>query len=311
MSITILLYFIVGLTLLSVGANLLVSSTNKLSIAMKMSGFLASFIFIGLATSAPEIFISILSSLSGRSQIAIGNALGSNIANISLVFAIGFFFVKSEKLLNQESNRFFIILSVLSLVSFIFLYDGMLSFIDSLIILFVFVLSILIINYEKNEDKKNNMVQDKLAMIIFTFLVGLSLLLYGSKLFLNGSISIAKYIGVSDYIIGLSITAIGTSLPELAATIESARKKKFDFIIGNILGSNIFNITIVIGVAGLITETAINQTELLRDIIVISITTLILYIIIRQNNVTIAKILTLSLLVIFILYQLNLYGVRL
>ena len=187
----------------------------------------------------------------------------------------------------------------------------MLSFIDSLIILFVFVLSILIINYEKNEDKKNNMVQDKLAMIIFTFLVGLSLLLYGSKLFLNGSISIAKYIGVSDYIIGLSITAIGTSLPELAATIESARKKKFDFIIGNILGSNIFNITIVIGVAGLITETAINQTELLRDIIVISITTLILYIIIRQNNVTIAKILTLSLLVIFILYQLNLYGVRL
>ena len=311
MSITILLYFIVGLTLLSVGANLLVSSTNKLSIAMKMSGFLASFIFIGLATSAPEIFISILSSLSGRSQIAIGNALGSNIANISLVFAIGFFFVKSEKLLNQESNRFFIILSVLSLVSFIFLYDGMLSFIDSLIILFVFVLSILIINYEKNEDKKNNMVQDKLAMIIFTFLVGISLLLYGSKLFLNGSISIAKYIGVSDYIIGLSITAIGTSLPELAATIESARKKKFDFIIGNILGSNIFNITIVIGVAGLITETAINQTELLRDIIVISITTLILYIIIRQNNVTIAKILTLSLLVIFILYQLNLYGVRL
>ena len=148
---------------------------------------------------------------------------------------------------------------------------------------------------------------------IFSLLTGgLILLLLGTKIFLYSSIDIAKSFGISDYVIGLSITAIGSSLPELASSIESARKKHFDFIIGNILGSNIFNIAIVISIVGIIDNNlseALSITYINRDIIMMLITTVGFYIIIKNYNQYITKILCLALLISFTLYQFNLYGI--
>ena len=321
MSNAIFLYFIFGLALIGFGANYLVSYTDKLSKQFNISRFISSFIFIGLATSSPEILISILSSFGNSPNIALGNALGSNIANIALVFAISILLIKVSEInfkqvLNKEIIGFFIFLIVITLVTFIILMKGSLSRLNS--ILLIVSLFPLFYLYKKyfyiNDDTKamDDESENSLSNIFFLFFVGLISLLVGTELFLNSSIEIAKRIGISNYVVGLSITAVGTSLPELAASIEAVRKKHIDFVVGNILGSNIFNITLVIGLAGLISPgDIVLQGDVYRDMIMISITTLALYIIIKNYNWQITKILSLSLIVLFFTYQFSLYGISL
>ncbi len=319
MSSLVYFYLIIGLLLISYGANLLVSSTEKISTKFNISRFISSFIFIGIATSSPEILISILSSLEGKGNIAIGNALGSNIANISFVFALtiilfGSRISKKNKILSRETLGFIIIVIILSILIYPILIDGIVTINDSIILLIFFVLSFYF--YKKYFYSNSGSVRDgKYINGFLTFMLlifGLTLLLVGTKIFLDSSISIAESFGVSDYVIGLSITAIGTSLPELASSIESARKKNFDFIIGNILGSNIFNIAIVIGIVGIFDNHlshVLSEINVKRDIAMILITTAGFYIIIKNYNQYLTKILCLVLLLSFTLYQLNLYGI--
>ena len=319
MSNLVYLYLIIGLTLISYGANLLVASTDGISKKYNISGFVSSFIFIGIATSSPEILISIVSSLEGRGNIAIGNALGSNIANIAFVFALTILLFNSinsekNKILSNEEAGFFGILIALSILVYFILSNGIVTTNESVILLFVFV--ILLYFYNKYFYSKRGIITNQTYVsglrILSLLTAGLALLLFGTKIFLDSSINIAKSFGISDYVIGLSITAIGSSLPELASSIESARKKHFDFIIGNILGSNIFNIAIVISIVGILDN---NLSEVLsimhinRDIIMMLITTVGFYIIIKNYNQYITKILCLVLLLSFAFYQFNLYGI--
>jgi len=319
MSNLVYLYLIIGLALISYGANLLVASTEDISKKYNISGFVSSFVFIGIATSSPEILISILSSLEGRGNIAIGNALGSNIANIAFVFALTILLFNSinstkNKMLSKEEIGFFGILALLLILIYFVLINGIVTINESVILLFVFV--ILLYFYKKYFYSKRNIIPNQTyisSLRIFSLLVaGLALLLFGTEIFLYSSIDIAKSFGISDYVIGLSITAIGSSLPELASSIESARKKHFDFIIGNILGSNIFNIAIVISIVGILDNSlseALSRAYVNRDIIMMLITTVGFYIIIKNYNQYITKILCLVLLLSFAFYQFNLYGI--
>jgi cation:H+ antiporter len=319
MSNLVYLYLIIGLALVSYGANLLVASTDSISKKYNISGFVSSFVFIGIATSSPEILISILSSLEGRGNIAIGNALGSNIANIAFVFALTLLLFNSinsekNKMLSKEVIGFFGILVALLILIYFVLINGIVTINESIILIFVFV--ILLYFYKKYFYSNGDIIMNQRYMSglrIFSLLIaGLALLLFGTEIFLYSSIDIAKSFGISDYVIGLSITAIGSSLPELASSIESARKKHFDFIIGNILGSNIFNIAIVISIAGILDNSlseALSITYINRDIIMMLITTLGFYIIIKNYNKYITKTLCLILLVSFMFYQFNLYGI--
>jgi len=319
MSNLVYLYLIIGLALISYGANLLVASTEDISKKYNISGFVSSFVFIGIATSSPEILISILSSLEGRGNIAIGNALGSNIANIAFVFALTILLFNSinstkNKMLSKEEIGFFGILAALLILIYFVLINGIVTINESVILLFVFV--ILLYFYKKYFYSKRNIIPNQTyisGLRIFSLLiVGLALLLFGTEIFLYSSIDIAKSFGISDYVIGLSITAIGSSLPELASSIASARKKHFDFIIGNILGSNIFNIAIVISIVGILDNNlseALSITYINRDIIMMLITTLGFYIIIKNYNKYITSILCLVLLLSFMFYQFNLYGI--
>ena len=199
------------------------------------------------------------------------------------------------------------------LVYFI-LINGIITINESVILLSVFAISLYI--YKKylysNDDMARNQTYISGFRIFSLLIFGLILLLFGTQIFLDSSIDIAKSFGISNYVIGLSITAIGSSLPELASSIESARKKHFDFIIGNILGSNIFNIAIVISIVGILDDTlseALSITYINRDIIMMLITTLGFYIIIKNYNQYITKILCLVLLFSFTFYQFNLYGI--
>ena len=233
-----------GLVLIGLGANLLVTSTENISKKYNISGFISSFIFIGIATSSPEILISILSSLEGKGNIAIGNALGSNIANIALVFALTILLFNSinsekNKILSKEVFVLYLILVILSIVIYPVLHDGIVEFNEGISLLFLFIL--LFIFYKNKYYSNGDIIENSKyisGLRIFSILIaGLAFLLIGTKIFLIGSTGVAKSFGISDYVIGLSIAAIGTSLPELASSIESARKKRFDFIIGNIFNT--------------------------------------------------------------------------
>ena len=215
-----IVYFIAGLTLIALGASIVVSNTEKLSSVLNISYFISSLLFIGIATSAPEIFISILSTLDQKSNIAIGNALGSNIANIAFVFAIGLLFLKIEsstfkKELSSEETFFLKYLIFLSFLIFYLLSDGIIDLKDSFILSISFLVFLVLykISFDRAQHYKNRKSSDKVTGVFLFLFFGLSILLIGTEIFLRGAISIATMIGVSDYIIGLSITAIGTSIP--------------------------------------------------------------------------------------------------
>ena len=309
--------FIFGLVLISYSANVLVKYTENISHDLNISYFFSSLIFIGLATSSPEIFIALLASLDNKSNIAIGNALGSNIANIALVFAVSFFFIKLNRdtlreIFTKDVKAFFTYIILISILLIPLLIDGQMNTIDSIILFCTFLIFLIFLRKFINfEDKENEMISDSnLLKNSSVIVLSILLLIFGTQIFLNSSIAIASFFGVPNYVIGLSLTAIGTSIPELAASIQSARRGNVDFIIGNILGSNIFNIVLVLGLVGLIDynpKSFIDYNEFLRDISVIILTTILLIMIARNYNVYLSKILGMILFLGFIVYQYNLY----
>ena len=160
MTITVFLLFVLGLALISYGANVLVASTENISKKYNISYFLSSFIFIGLATSSPEIFISIISSLDGKSNIAIGNALGSNIANIAFVFAISYLFLKKDilsvnRFIDRETYGFMFILVIISILVFLILKDGTISVNDSILLIISFFILVFLYKKFVYQDSKN------------------------------------------------------------------------------------------------------------------------------------------------------------
>jgi len=275
----------IGLLLLLMGSNLLVTSTDNTARRYSISGFYASFFMIGIATSAPEIFISIESALQNKTILAIGNAFGSNISNIALVFCLSLFFIKGKLNKDNLPIRPFISMVVLSLIAFLLIYiDENLDMKDSFILIILFIISVY---YFKSSDeiKPTDTNNYSNLMILMVYLIlSLGMLIYGSFYFINGATQIATFLGISPYTIGLTLTALGTSLPELAASIQSARKGKIDFIVGNIIGSNIFNIAIAMSLAGIISASDIDANDIMRDILMLTFCTLALYLIIRSNS---------------------------
>ena len=281
-SISILL---IGLALLLIGSNILVTSTDNASKRFSISGFYASFFMIGIATSAPEIFISIESALQDKTILAIGNALGSNISNIALVFCVSLFFVKEDLLKENLPIRPYMSMILLTISSFVLMFfDERLDAKDSLILIVLLILCVYY--FQRPEEKKlaDNKGSPSLSNMIFYLLLSLGMLIYGSTCFINGATQIATALGVSAYVIGLTLAALGTSLPELAASIQSARKGKFDFIVGNIIGSNLFNIAIAMSIAGIISSSHIESDALVRDILMLGLSTFVLYLIIQSNS---------------------------
>ncbi len=295
------LFLGLGLFLLLLGSNLLVTSTERFSSTYSISGFTASFFMIGIATSAPEIFVSIESALQNETVLAVGNSIGSNISNIALVFCLSFLFIKhkdKEMILpiNMYTGMIVLTLSLFILIIFDYLFDAF----DAFILVLVFLAILFFLNRDEHKiDSYHNESSESFSLlkIILLLITGLFLLIYGSSYFIDGATQIAILFGVSSYTIGLTLTALGTSLPELATSIQSARKDRADFIIGNIVGSNIFNIAIAASVAGLINSAIINEAEFIRDISVLLIISIFFYMIIKSDK-TIIKTLYSSVLVI-------------
>ena len=276
---------LLGLVFLLVGSDLLVKTTERTASTLSISNFYASFFLIGIATSAPEIFVSIESAMQNQTILAVGNALGSNISNIALVFSISMLFINLDKFHFSLPSRPFVSMIMLGIMAFILIFfDKAFTMSDSIILILFFTINIYFFKSIKQENKNINTKKYSIIVLFLYLTSSLALLIYGSNLFIRGATEIALFLGITSYVIGLTLVALGTSLPELAASIQSARKGRVDFIIGNIIGSNIFNIAIAMATAGLINSAFFDNTDLLRDFMILTFSTLIFYLTIRSKN---------------------------
>jgi len=260
------IFLVLGLVLLVLGSDLLLRSSIDLSLKYNVSKLVIGLTIVSFATSAPELLISISSVLKNSSDIAISNVIGSNIANIGLVFSIALLFVTIN--IKKENIKYdFPWLMIVSLLFIWFLQDSLIDGFEGVVFTSVLVLFIIFsFKVRANESEgldalsTSNMSLSK----IFIYLALSSILLYsGSELFVESSIFFANYFGVSERVIGLTMVAIGTSLPELATTLVAIYKKELDISIGNIIGSNIFNILAVIGITSIIRTLSIKSSEIL------------------------------------------------
>jgi len=242
---------------------------------------------VGFGTSAPEIFVSAIASWHGSPTLGIGNAIGSNITNVGLILGLTALItplaVKSETL-----KREFPILLVIMLAVLLLILDKDLSRVDGLI-LFTGLLGMLywMVRLAKRSRVSDPMQAEYAAEMpealrmpgaILWFVIGLVGLMVSSRILVWGAVNIAQSLGVSDLVIGLTIVAIGTSLPELAASIVSALKNEHDIAIGNVLGSNMYNLLAVMSLPGLIAPSTLPASVLSRDYPVMLVFTIILFV---------------------------------
>ena len=269
-----LLAIIVGLIVLVFSADKFIDGSASIAKIMGIPSLIIGMVIVGFGTSAPEMSVSVMAALNNSSGIALGNAYGSNITNIALILgvtALVYPIKSSQKILKRDLP----ILTVLTLLSGYMAYNGIISRFESWVLLglFILIMSFIVISDIKQHKKSNEFYQQEppsksLPVAIFWLITGLVLLVGSSKLLVWGSVEIAHKLGVSDLIIGLTIVAIGTSLPELAASVIAAKKGEDDIALGNVVGSNMFNIMCVVGLAGVIRPIAAPPEVLYRDIAV-------------------------------------------
>ncbi|MFC3193571.1 calcium/sodium antiporter [Marinicella sediminis] len=256
------LYLVVGLILLIIAADKFVLGAASTAKHMGVSTMLVGLIIVGFGTSAPEMVVSAIASFNGNSGLALGNAVGSNITNIALVLGTGLLIVPMS-IQSQTIKREMPILLLVSLLVLFLLIDLQLTFSDGVIMIISMLLVtgfLTIIGIKGERDEFSDEIEAEfdldisLRKAILLLIVGIVVLPIASQMMVKGATEIALEFGVSDMVIGLTIVALGTSLPELAATVASALKKEHDLAIGNIVGSNMFNLLGVIGISGLIRE---------------------------------------------------------
>ena len=270
MSFLSILYILIGLTLLVVGGEYLVRSAVALSFRFKISKMVIGLTVVSLATSAPELLVSLNAALSGSPAIAINNVVGSNIANIGLVLGItamvGAIAVdKSFYKLNWP------VMMVFSIVLYYFLKnDNVLTAMEGGILFTGLIAFLVYLIRSAKKDTVTEEVDDALATVSnfkigLWLLIGAASLYFGSEWLVDGSKEIARSVGVSEAVIGVSLIAIGTSVPELAASVIAAAKQEKAISLGNLIGSNIFNIASVLGLTALIKPIPVTEPQILSS----------------------------------------------
>jgi cation:H+ antiporter len=277
---------IVGLAILVWSADVFIDGAVVLANKLNVPSFLIGVVILGLGTSAPEMVVSVLAALEGSPELALGNAYGSNIINIALV--LGATVLISPIIIRSSIiKRDMPLLLLVTAVAAWQLSDGVLGHTDGLvlIVLLVMILAIQIVlslregNHEHEDDPALESSEETSAIRgIGTLFLGLLVLILSSRAIVWGAVELATFWGLSELIIGLTIVAVGTSLPELVASLSAARKGEHDMALGNIIGSNIFNTLAVVGLAALIAPITPNAIILSRDILAMGLLTILLFV---------------------------------
>lgn len=243
---------IIGIILLSFGGDYLVKGSSGLARKLNISPMIIGIVIIGFGTSVPEIFVASNAVINNSSDIALGSVVGSNIANILLVFSFGLLIAKDNILKVVSIGDMFVMLAVTLLLS-IFLIIGSiktpLSFLMILLLPIYFYCSYSFFN--KNIEIDEIDANDNYLKLLISIFVGFFLLFLGSDIFIKGLKDFAAYYNIPEAVLGLTLAAIGTSLPELAVTFASVKNKAEKVLLGNILGSNIINVLGALGISSL------------------------------------------------------------
>ncbi len=284
--VNFVIYMVCGLVLLVWGADRFVHGAAASARNMGIAPLLIGLTVVAFATSSPEILVSVVASLRGEPTLAIGNAIGSNIVNIGLVLGMTAL-IKPIKLESATLRREMPALLAVSLLTVSLFLDTHLSRIDGIVMLTGLVIVMIWLARLGSRSAANDPIKRdyeaeiptdvSMKMAITWTLVGLVTLLIGAEWLVTGAIGIAQNLGVSEVVIGITIVALGTSLPELTVSIVSALKGEYGLAIGNIVGSNIFNLLAVIGIAATIEPAALAPSVLSLHIFVMVAFTLVLF----------------------------------
>ena len=277
---------IVGLILLIWGADRFVHGAGAMARNLGVAPLMIGLTIVSFATSAPEILVSVVAALRGEPDLAIGNAIGSNIANIGLVLGT-VALVQPIELKSATLRREMPALLAVSLLTVALFLDSQLSRVDGFVLLTGLVIVVIwLVRLGLRSSSTDPLQADfeaeipkgiSMRMAIIWLVVGLAALLFGAELLVDGAIEIARLVGVSEVVIGVTLVALATSLPELAVSLVSAIRGEYGLAIGNIVGSNIFNLLAVIGVAAVIQPAVLPPTVLSLHIFVMVAFTLVLF----------------------------------
>ena len=281
--VVILLGLLVGFILLVKGADVMVTSAVQIAVKLKIPQSIIGATFIGFGTSAPELFASTGAALNGNLSLGIGNIIGSNIANSLLVVAVLYLFIDSsynKKInLNPTSSFWMMVVTTVFVSSYMLINEFPLILGVTLLIL-VIAITYRLVNEEAIEDEEyfeeptSNMWPKAILSLLAT--------IYGSSLVVDNAIELAELFGISSIIIGVTVVALGTSLPEVAGTIAAARMKKPDIVFGNIFGSNLFNIALV-GGASIILQPGTIESDVSIQMFMMYFVSLVVIIISRST----------------------------
>ena len=257
------------------GAEFIVKGGSQLARYFGLSPIVIGLTVVAFGTSLPELVVSIVAAIGGSSPIAIGNVVGSNIANVGLVLGVSSLIFPIKINLSQIKNDLIIYIFVCLMFS-AFCMNGSISRQEGLILF----LSVLIYTWysfyysssKNNDEDVNDKNPSNLRMLFILIISGITLLSFGANLFVKGAIDIARYFGISEIVIGMTIVALGTSLPELATSVIASFRKEHAISIGNIVGSNLFNLLSVIGIVSLV-----SPIEAPKEILFFEIPYMIIY----------------------------------
>lgn len=272
---------IIGLSALILGGEWLLRSAVALSYRLRVPKIVVGMTVVSLATSLPELIVSVQSAFQGYPDLALANVVGSNVANLGLVLGIVLLFTRIH-VTPSFYRADWPLMFVATLLLWWFIQDGKLSALEGLfLIIGLFLMLGYLFNYKKQDvvvTEESSQIVLPWSRIVFFGIVGGGLLAFGSDFLVDGAVGLARQLGVSERIIGITLVSVGTSIPELAASLIAIFKKENAISLGNLLGSNMFNILVVLGVTALIHPLQVNDARLLTfDIyVVIAIAALIL-----------------------------------
>ncbi len=300
-----ILYFILGVGILYAGAEWFVKGSASLSAIFKITPLMIGMVVVSAGTSMPELLVRLMAAIRGNSDISIGNVVGSNIANIALGLGLTSI-IFPTKIRKNIVKREMIFMLIASIVFAIVSLNGTIGRLEGV---FLLILMVSFVTYSYKTAKKEHIaesleviVEDKnLTHSLLWLTLGLTSLLLGSHILISAGIKIALWFGISELIIGISLVAVGTSVPEIATSIVAAYKKEFDISVGNIVGSNIFNILFIIGIVA-----AIKPLHVSPEVITIHLPVMLMFAIgllpIMKKNLIINRIDGLLLLASYSIY---------
>ncbi len=303
------LYLISGIALLFGGANILIDGSKSLSIKLGIRPLIVGLTVVAFGTSVPELVISLISSFKNAQSLAVGNIVGSNIANIALVLGI-VAIIKPIKSNIQSIKVDFPVMLFIAIIFYLFSLNGTLTRLEGFLLIMIF-LSYIFFCAKTVKDKNNSdpmraeASKSKIYYLTKTF-IGVIIVVGGAELLVRGGIFWARNFGVSEIVIGLTVFAVGTSLPEIATSTMAILKNESDISMGNIIGSNIQNIALVIALVACITPLTIPEISLKSDLIIMLVYSFALYVILLlRKNLT--RSIGVIFLISYIIYTFYLY----